>query len=244
MSSSRSVAAARARRANPEPPQQNYSKGPVTSINSQSSFSTTTGAASRVSGSSRPSQQQSAQQPQSVDASAKLSVTNVISLMSLRLGRLEAFVHQYNLDKSNGADNTVSHGSNSNTRADDAVIRNIITRLEGLEKSKQVKRDDQDKAHNEPSTETITTINKMTEDVDNLYDEIEDIKDLLLKLQSFTMETNQKLVNVMFQDTNQMQIETLDQPDYASVEINELGSSQMLSGNLKDMINQELAESL
>ena len=278
MSSSRSVAAARARRSAPEPTQNYKSTGPVTSINSTASFTP---------GSSRlppPQQQQQQQQQQDPTSGAKLTVTNAIALMSLRIGRLETFAYQYNLDKSNGELNG-GHVNYDQTHSsvDDAFIQNIVSRLDTLEKEKRTQAQLQMQGQMQTQGQHIKQVDnsplfqqhsvllqqqsaslqqqsaslmKMSTDMKSLQDELKETKDLLLKLQSYTMDTNQKLVDIMFHDTNGngfdiQQLEDCDETEFCDndtspVEIldDSESMSQTISGNLKDIINAELANQL
>jgi hypothetical protein len=264
MSSSRSVAAARARRSAPEPTQNYKSTGPVTSINSSASFTP---------GSSRlppPQQQQQQQQQQDPSTGAKLTVTNAIALMSLRIGRLETFAYQYNLDKSNGELNGHEHnyGQQSSSSVDETVIQTIVARLDALEKEKRTQVQLQTQGQNQPVKQVqqldnshlfqqqSASLMKMTTDMKSLQEELKETKDLLLKLQSYTMDTNQKLVDIMFHDTNGngfdiQQLEDCEEQEFCEndttpVEIldDSDSMSQTISGNLKDIINAELANQL
>jgi hypothetical protein len=255
MSSSRSVAAARARRSAPEPAQ-SFKPGPITSINSSTSFNP---------GSSRLPQnmQQSQQQPQEPVHGGKRTVTNVIALMSLRIGRLEDFAYQYNLDKTNNELNGYQSQTETSGQVDSSIIKNIITRLELMEKDKKLQSTTQQKHIATPITNTPTTnthtidsvdIDKFNQEIKSLQDELKETKDLLMKLQSFTMDTNQKLVNIMFHDTNELDVDQIEKSqdfEYSEAykndnlqileELQPLFQSQTISGNLKDFINAELA---
>lgn len=280
MSSSRSVAAARSRRADP-PQKQN----PVTSIGSHASY---TGAAARISGaqpppqysnqsyqspptsyhqSQPPSHQASSNYPPQIPAvEGKITVGNAIALITLRLGRLEEFMNKYHLDLANGVDNS-SNGNSINTNSkssgvDDSVIRNIMTRLEAIESDK-LKQQHQiaiTKQAPAPAPAQVVVanndslVNSLQDEIANVRDELRETKDLLLKLQSFTMETNQKLVDIMFQDMNSIDIqqvdefedvnadtgmnESIDVPSINATEEIEIRSDNL---NLKDIINKELA---
>lgn len=286
-SSSRSVAAARSRRADPPPQKQN----PVTSIGSHASY---TGAAARISGAHPPPQySHQSQQPQSSyqqqqyasnpnsgyppqipAVEGKITVGNAIALITLRLGRLEEFMNKYHLDLANGEGNSGSSGNNINTNVnnksssgvDDSVIRNIMTRLEVIESDKQKQQHQivrqtpvQAPAQQVVVANNDSLVNSLRDEIANVRDELKETKDLLLKLQSFTMETNQKLVDIMFQDMNSaidiQQLEDFDDAD-ANVdsEMNEsidfipphpLNEQVEMSPsdnlNLKDLINKELA---
>lgn len=280
MSSSRSVAAARSRRADPPPQKQN----PVTSIGSHASY---TGAAARISGAQPPpqyshqsyqSQPQSSYQqppsnanpgypPQIPAVEGKITVGNAIALITLRLGRLEEFMNKYHLDLANGEGaQTNSNSINTNSKpsgVDDSVIRNIMTRLEVIESDKQKQQQQHQIAVNTkqaPVQQVVianndSLVNSLQDEIANVRDELKETKDLLLKLQSFTMETNQKLVDIMFQDMNSIDIQQLDDFDDANADngMNESidiplsndapvdASSHSENLNLRDIINKELA---
>jgi hypothetical protein len=284
MSSSRSVAAARSRRADP-PQKQN----PVTSIGSHASY---TGAAARISGAQPPPQySHQSQQPQSSyqqqqyasnpnsgyppqipAVEGKITVGNAIALITLRLGRLEEFMNKYHLDLANGEGNSGSSGNSINTNVnnkssgvDDSVIRNIMTRLELIESDRQkqqhqIVRQTPVQAPAQPQavvTNNDSLVNSLRDEIANVRDELRETKDLLLKLQSFTMETNQKLVDIMFQDMNSaidiQQLEDFDDADAnidsgmdESIDISISADEQIETShsdniNLKDLINKELA---
>jgi hypothetical protein len=131
MSASRSVAAAQRRRAGPPEPQIN--RGPNTSINSSQVFSQNQqlkpGTTGRLAGQQAALQQQQYLQGQSQSQSqnqnsnqgtSKMSVPQAITLITLRLGRIE---HQLqNLDP-----------SSNNEGMDSSLIDSILQRLDMLE---------------------------------------------------------------------------------------------------------------
>ena len=131
MSASRSVAAAQRRRAGPPEPQQ--LRGPNTSINSSQVFSQNQqlkpGTTGRLAGQQAALQQQQYLQGQSQSqnqsqnsnqATSKMSVAQAITLITLRLGRVE---HQLqNLDP-----------SSNNEGMDSSLIDSILQRLDMLE---------------------------------------------------------------------------------------------------------------
>ena len=309
MSSSRSVAAARARRSGPEP-QQFKQAGPITSINSSASFNPGSSRLAPQQQQQQQYQQQQQQQQQQQEPTGKLTVANAIALMSLRIGRLETFAFQYNLDKSNNELN--GHSSNENEHSqseqyrqpevDDSVVRNIMARLDIIEKDKKQQSLALAQAQAQALQKQVSsvapsvapsvassvssvatplssvassgatsvasdnaTIQKMDKEIKSLCDELKETKDLLMKLQAFTMDTNQKLVNIMFHDTNGFDIEQFEdiqsdcqdqekeqflmQYENNAIEILDevdpetVPFMQTISGNLKDIINEELAHS-
>ena len=165
MSSARSNAAARSRRAGgdmPPPPQQ-------------------------MNG--RPGQQYQ-QQGQQMQGGAKLTISDAIALITLRLGRVEQIVQNMPVD------GQTSLGENGGV-VDDAVLANIAQRLEALEKGQKLL------AERKPtvvaSSAPVNTVNpQLTESVDVLKAEMTQVKDLLMQLQSFTMQTNQRLSDIVF----------------------------------------------
>lgn len=169
MSSARSNAAARARRAGGDMPPQQQMNG-------------------------RPGQQgQQFQQGQQNQAGAKLSISDAIALITLRLGRVEQIVQNMPVD------NQPNLGENARI-VDDVVLTNIVQRLDALEKGQKVLTD---KISNISSLSSFTPSHmpvnsKLNETVNDLQNEIVQMKDLLMHVQSFTMQTNQRLSNIIF----------------------------------------------
>jgi hypothetical protein len=281
MSSSKSVAAARNRRTEAPPPQYKNVKppGPITSINTAGGG----GFNGRPQYQQPPlpqyqqqavpqyqqQQQQMSQSPQQDQPfPSKVTVANAISLLTVRIARLEQFVHRYNLDQTGSQPKQGSQGNatdNVEARLDDSILRNIVTRLDNLEKEKKMPAPTHAPLQMQVITKHVAedpTVIKLNDELAQLKQQIKETADLLLKLQSFTMETNQKLVNMLFQDTNEICITQLanDNGDYeydpscdnyddenddtSAIEVlDDIGApdAQTASGNLKDLINEELA---
>jgi hypothetical protein len=221
MSSSRSIAAARNRRAGDSAPQpQPAHSRPGTSIASQPAFSQN----KRVT-QSQPSQQQQQQQPKPQQA-VKLSISDAIGLITLRLGRVEQFMQTVEHE---GFNNNTSMPDNTHL-VDTSVINSIVNRLEFLEKKEK---------------ESVKFSN-----------EVRDIKDLLMsqiiKYDKFTVETDKKFADIetAFVDleTNLQNNDTIvsDQTQTTLVEdsnseTNEI-TQTIFSVDLKNMIKQELSQ--
>lgn len=127
MSSSRSVAAAQKRRAGPPDPPQPH-RGPQTSISSSQAFQPVRpGTSGRLAGQHASLQQQQMQQAKqeqnTATSSSKMSVPQAITLITLRLGRLESQLQ--NLDLQNLAQN---ESGNTNP-----ILETILERLSLLE---------------------------------------------------------------------------------------------------------------
>ena len=101
------------------------------------------------------------------------------------------------------------------------------------------------------TTANNESVTKLTESVEVLKAEIAQVKDLLLKLQSFTMETNQKLADIVFseepdQGQDQDQEQEMDenrQLVFLQQNMSDLDSNSIMnmSVSLKDLIQKELA---
>ena len=166
-------------------------------------------------------QQQQQQQQQQPQQPPKMSVSDAIGLISLRLGRVETVIQQLPPLDQIGMDSTGENIGENMRVVDEAVFTNIVTRLESLEKKTsnpaQTTNNSQltsvfarlDKLENTPSlthsltpslTPSLTQIQDIDElkhSIDILKAEMVQTKELLLSLQSFTMQTNQKLVNLV-----------------------------------------------
>jgi len=220
MSSSRSIAAARNRRAGDPAP----TSRPGTSISAQPAFS----------------QQQQQQGKRSVTAqnstpnvpvtanNAKLTISDAIGLITLRLGRVEQIIMEA---EHNGGFSSGSGIPDNAHLVDKSVINSIVNRLDSLEKK-----------------EKESSNNQQT---NKLEAELRDIKDLLMsqmvKYEKFTLETNKR-----FDDVDEAFVELEKQQEQGNccdtqteiVTNNATVTDEtIISGNLKSAIEQELADS-
>lgn len=210
MSSSRANAAARQRRA-----------GDTQSTQPQSSYNSS-GSKTRF------VQQQ--QEPPQPPMNPKLSISDAIALITLRLGRVETIVSNYdpNAGSSGGGNQQMNYDENMRM-VDEQVFNSIVSRLDTLEKARNVsvpgnqqveqrlsvleknqklliEKQQQAPVVVTQSPEERTIVNDVTEEklkpmeesIQYVKSELSMVKDLLLKLQSFTMETNQKLADIVF----------------------------------------------
>ena len=163
-------------------------------------------------GMSDPQQQQQQQQPMN----PKLSISDAIALITLRLGRVETIVSNLP-NEPRGDGEGVGQVYDENMRmVDQNVFNSIVTRLDTLEKNQKLLIEKQKAVPVAQNTaappikqmvqETIIKdvsdekIEPMRERIQVLKDEVSELKDLLMKLQSFTMETNKKLTDIVFDD--------------------------------------------
>ena len=180
------------------------------------------------------------QQPQQ-QQQAKLSISDAIGLITLRLGRVENFVQNNpnagSAESSNSEDmqaikhilgrlaeleqrveNTVSSPSNANSNQDIEQFNTqlstykenqekLLFEVNNLKEKYNNKNTDVDVDNTVPSNNTkfndqmqtfINLQEKLNTDVNNLKDEYSKISQILMSLQSFTMETNKKLTDMVF----------------------------------------------
>jgi hypothetical protein len=186
MSSSRSIAAARSRRAGESQPPVSGGR-PVTSIASHSAFvpqqQMPPQPPNNVRVSKTPIQQQQQQMPQGASPFTKLSISDAIGLVTLRLGRVEQFIIDFENGEIEGHHSNSGGGSSipENSKiVDNSVLTTIVNRLDALEKKE--------------GSSSITS--SITSSIASLEKEMKEAKDLLshllFKYELFTKETNEK----------------------------------------------------
>jgi len=170
----------------------------------------------------QPMQQQQMQMP------AKLSVSDAIALITLRLGRVEQIVQNMPVD---GQSNVGADGENIRI-VDNEVFEHMAQRLDELEKGQQelAARKPVVSSTPTPVTQVVNTAvsKEVSESIEVLKAEMVQVKDLLLNLQSFTMQTNQRLSEIVFNGGEF--IETIDDTD------------GIISGNIVDDAIQSQSE--
>jgi len=238
MSSLKSLAAAKNRRSGEQ--NMNSATRPGTSIASHSAF------APQYQGRGGPQQQQQQQrfqeqqtiQPNGLPFS-KLTVSDAIGLITLRLGKVEQFL----IDTQNDggfSGSTESHIPENTKLIDNSVLTSIINRLDSLEKK-----------------EGQSGTNQNVEVVNRIEKELKDTKEMLInlmfKFELFTKETNNKFSDY---ESALIEIEKNIQPvelihDVEAENDNYEGTvtlssdpeaEKILSAELKNMIKQELSE--
>jgi hypothetical protein len=155
----------------------------------------------------------------------KLSVSDAIALITIRLGRVETFINQLPpLDQleSFSSSQTEETGNNMSL-VNDNVFQSIVTRLERLEKSQNTNNDKKvlsleqkvvsleqlifsleqkiqllQDTHFLPKTVDTKEID---DKVSSLDTQINQLKDTVLSLQTYTMSTNTKLIDLIITNT-------------------------------------------
>lgn len=184
MSSSRSIAAARNRRSGDAPPNIQSQQRPGTSISSQAAFSQQNMRPSNQNQKSQNQKSQNQNQNQKLQETgkptnglpfSKLSVSDAIGLVTLRLGRVEQFM--IDIHEQGGLSNTSV--PDNKLVIDNSVITNIVSRLDSLEK----------KEHSSINNEKLVY----------LENEVVALKNVLLKLTNdmhlFMQTTNEKFID-------------------------------------------------
>ena len=257
-SSSRSIAAARQKRAGEQSQPMNTSR-PVTSISSQGAFAqqyqqqmmsqnipvgSKNVRVAQNKGQFQGNQKlQQQQQQQQQEQSTKISVSNAIGLITLRLGRLENIVSdaidEGGLNNGNGNGNNAESTQNSSNMklVSDEVFENIVNRLNLLESK-------------------VIQFTNQTEKLEKLENEMTNTQSSIIALNtllnSFINDTNEKFVdyeNALAEieqnfeiNTNDVNIMTEEIVDTNVVEIDET----MNDGNVitNDLESVEASESI
>lgn len=174
MSSSRSVAAARARRAGGS----ETSKPRPTQMRNPAQFQPQL----------QPTPVQDTTQEKKDPIDNKLSVSDAFALVTIRLGRVEMALQK--LDINNILKN-VSEGENSSSIASNVIVKSISSRLDDLERSIE-----ESQKGGSLSEEHLNTIESLQNKVTSLETELRETKDAIYKVQSFALDANQRLTTI------------------------------------------------
>jgi hypothetical protein len=270
--SSRSLQAARSRRAGENVPPVSGNR-PVTSIGSQAAFAqqmpngmaynmppppNNVRTARSMQQQQQQHQHQQHQQPPSNNLPFnKLSISDAIGLITLRLGRVEQWVmeteheneHDHDMSSKNGGEIQSGH-----TIIDNATLTTIINRLDSLEKNSNPSGEDvktlgeQFKRMSEDVNKHTIELAKNTEQVFRFNRELTETKDILksfmVKYDMFAQETTQNFSDyeVALGDLEKrINIDT----DHACTDLNNIdgdGGNAELTPDLKNIIEEELAK--
>ena len=258
--SSRSLAAARARRAGENAPPVSGNR-PGTSIGGQAAFANQNfqqPSNVRTSRSGSGQQQDPQQQPQNKLGFNKLSISDAIGLITLRLGRVEQYIIETEHEKEVNGNTGVNSGSNS---LDTTIVNNIVNRLDSLEKKNGTTEDvtklvEQITRIGDEASKHTLAISKHTEQLFRFERELTETKDILktfmLKYDNFSKETNDRFTDFEFalsdleknlvvsteptSTTDEQNVDDLSEnPALAAIEANTI-----ISEELKNLIKQEL----
>ena len=275
MSANRSVQAAQRRRAGPPEPVQQ--RGPTTSINSAQMFANQ---AKPGSGPSMPTgrlagqhaalaqqqmmqqqqQQQKQQQANPLESVTKMTVPQAITLITLRLGKLETNMIS-----------GMSGSSGEGSQIDETIIESIMERLHDLESREPSNTNTNATNTNaellllkqqfealkpvltqlKSASTIVAKENKsLKQQVEELKAELEETKELVITLQTMTMDNSQKIMTYGF--TNDEQLFSTEIVSDAELEgeefvnepseqvVNESVELSISDISLKDLVEQEL----
>lgn len=296
--SSRSLAAARSRRAGENAPPVSGNR-PITSTGSAAAFSNMNQPSNnvRVSRQQQPPQQQfqqppqqfqqqqpprqqstsfqqvkqSQQQAQSSQPFSKLSISDAVGLITLRLGRIEQWVieSEHNDEPSNNSNSNSTNLPDNSKIVDNSVFLSIIDRLDTIEKDKTTatpgtsesvaklteeftKISEQLNKVCDESNKQILTISKHNEQLFRFERELVETKDILktfmLKYDSFVAESNERFSDyevAMTELEKSIQIESAPLAVVEGTTINDIDVTETynVGDDLKNMVEQELSSS-
>ena len=188
MSSSRSVAAARARRAPETPsqsalkPQMAQQRQPMQQQQQQIPSYAQQSAANKDS-------QMKQSQPQQNPAENKLSVSDAFALVTLRLGRVELLLQKWQtmgVESESGVH--IPAATSSTLDVNNTIVKSLVSRIDDLERSVKAAVSMKDF---EAKVAMLSDRNTY------LHNELRDAKDTIFKLQTITLETSQKMMMMM-----------------------------------------------
>ena len=197
--------------------------------------------------------QQQSQIPQS---KPQISISDAIGLVSLRIGRLEQFMFKINHE---GIPNSEDLNLSENERiVDENVFRSIVSRIEQLEESASNSGcNNQITSSNTPeiNIENHPFVVELNKKINAQQTSIYELKDMILKMQNFAMETSISLKALVEQyesdklyesqellyniDNNFVEGENLE-PSEVIEEVTQL--SNLNKEDLEEMLKNELSE--
>ena len=177
--SSRSLASARAKRTS-EPPQRMSGNRPVTSIGSSAAFNNPPPQNGRQINYQQQQQQQQQPTPATKGSQPfkRLSISDAVGLITLRLGNIEQWIidTEHKSTENGGGGSTLPDNSKI---VDNSVFLSLIERINELEKNKQ-------------DNERVNALSRGISDSSKL------VKSLIQKYETFVAETNAKFADYEF----------------------------------------------
>lgn len=185
MSSSRSVAAARARRA-PETPSQSQLK-PQMAQQRQPQQQQIPSYAQQIAANKDSQTKQSQSQQNSLDN--KLTVSDAFALVTIRLGRVELLLQKWQaLGVESASGVHIPTSASSAPDVNNTIVKSLVSRIDDLERSVKSAVSMKD---------FEAKISMLSDRNTHLLNELRDAKDTIFKLQTITLETSQKMMKMM-----------------------------------------------
>jgi len=208
MSSSRSVAAARARRAPDTSSQSAFKPQNTQQIQQQQQQQMLQQKQQQMQQQKQQQMQQQQQQQQSNASSTKpamtpyqptqgsienkLSVSDAFALVTIRLGRVELLLQKWQAMGVESDDGVHIPSSSSTSNAADVanttIIKSLVSRIDDLERNLKA---------SAPTKDIEAKISMLAEKNILLQNELRDAKDTIYKLQTMTLETSQNIMSMM-----------------------------------------------
>jgi hypothetical protein len=136
-------------------------------------------------GRGQPQQQQMSNKPQ-------ISISDAIGLVSLRIGRLEQFMFKINNEGITNPDD-LNLGENDRI-IDEDVFRSIVSRIEQIEHNIAVSTQTSNSSNQQPvNIENHPLIKTLNDKITAQQLSIYELKDMILKMQTFAIETSTSL---------------------------------------------------
>ena len=190
MSSSRSVAAARARRAPETSSQSAFKPQSAQQQQQQQQQPQQTKAAALAAAARDREPQMKPYQPQQSSIENKLSVSDAFALVTLRLGRVELLLQKWQSMgvESDGGVHIPAAAASSAPDVNNTIVKSLVSRIDDLERSVKAA---------VSMKEFDSKIAMLSDRNTHLHNELRDAKDTIFKLQTITLETSQKMMSMM-----------------------------------------------
>jgi hypothetical protein len=267
MSANRSVQAAQRRRTAPSEAQAPGRSVPQPSINSAQLFANQARGGpgpniptGRLAGQQAAMQQQQQQQQQQASISniSKMTLAQAITLITLRLGAVESKLLTSEPGTSMGMGMGMSEEGHENMiLVDNEVILSITSRLDSLEKNtsnssapsgdnalikQQIDIIKQSVNQIKIANSSLSKENKeLKSQMQVLKKDLDSTKEVLVMLQTITMENSQKLMGYTLEDMNEIENTGYENYEDQLNELeNEIEQSEIVGTNLKELIESEI----
>ena len=263
MSANRSVQAAQRRRAGPPEPQMPGRAGPQPSINSSQMFSGQSQGQGQGRSQNTPvqrsvSQTSSGQKGEGINSVNKMTVTQAIMLITLRLGAIEQKMIANSMSNMNSSISL--EGQENMVLIDRSVIESITNRLESLERRSSTTAGStasgpelalikqQMETFRQSIVQTKGTVSKENKELksqlDTLKQELTETKELLNALQNLTMDNSQKLLAFSLEGDNMDGMMELPDAEFDGTEElhggEEIMGTDFMGTDLKTLIENEM----
>jgi hypothetical protein len=128
-------------------------------------------------------------QPQQSSVENKLSVSDAFALVTLRLGRVELLLQKWQsmgVESESGVHIPVA--TSSTPDVNNTIVKSLVSRIDDLERSIKA---------GVSMKDFEAKISMLSDRNTHLHNELRDAKDTIFKLQTITLETSQKMMQMM-----------------------------------------------